>query len=40
MRTADSYLGIIEKLSAQFGRQPTLPEWVYKGAILGLKGGK
>ncbi|MEL4201965.1 alpha-glucosidase [Plesiomonas shigelloides] len=40
LRTADSYLGIIEKLSAQFGRQPTLPEWVYKGAILGLKGGE
>lgn len=40
LRTADSYLGIIEKLSAQFGRQPTLPEWVYKGAILGVKGGE
>lgn len=40
LRTADSYLGIIEKLSAQFGRQPMLPEWVYKGAILGLKGGE
>lgn len=40
LRTADTYLGIIEKLSAQFGRQPKLPEWVYNGAILGLKGGE
>ncbi len=40
LRTAESYLGIIEKLSARFGRQPRLPEWVYKGAILGLKGGE
>lgn len=40
LRTAESYLGMIEKLSARFGRQPRLPEWVYKGAILGLKGGE
>ncbi|MGL5990126.1 MAG: alpha-glucosidase [Plesiomonas sp.] len=40
LKTAESYLGLVEKLSAQFGRQPMLPEWVYQGAILGLKGGE
>ncbi|WP_108650927.1 alpha-glucosidase [Dongshaea marina] len=40
LQTADTYLGIIEKLSEKFGRQPRLPEWIYKGAILGLKGGE
>ncbi|MCP9758869.1 alpha-glucosidase [Aquitalea sp. S1-19] len=40
IKTGARYLDLIEKLSAQFGRQPKLPEWVYNGAILGLKGGE
>jgi alpha-glucosidase len=36
---ADDLLGLVEKVSLHFGRQPTLPEWVYGGAILGLKRG-
>lgn len=37
---ASTYLGIVEHLSARFGRQPELPDWVYRGAILGLKRGR
>ncbi|HET6469603.1 MAG TPA: alpha-glucosidase [Geminicoccaceae bacterium] len=36
---ADDLLGLVEKVSARFGRQPPLPEWVHGGAILGLKRG-
>lgn len=39
IETADSFLSLAEKLSAYFGRQPILPDWIYKGAILGLQGG-
>lgn len=35
-----SYLELIEILSLRFGRQPRLPEWIYQGVILGLKGGE
>lgn len=38
--TAHNYLSLVEMLSAKFGRQPLLPEWVYEGVILGLKRGK
>ncbi|TCP93474.1 alpha-glucosidase [Cricetibacter osteomyelitidis] len=38
--TALSFLDLIEKLSLRFGRQPKLPEWIYNGVILGLKGGE
>lgn len=38
--TADTFLDIVEKLSLRFGRQPKLPEWIYNGVILGLKGGE
>ena len=34
-----SYLALVEQLSARFGRQPQLPEWLYNGVVLGLKGG-
>jgi alpha-glucosidase len=27
------------ELTSLLGRQPTLPEWVYNGAILGIQGG-
>ncbi|OBW95492.1 alpha-glucosidase [Gallibacterium salpingitidis] len=36
----DTFLKLIEKLSLRFGRQPKLPEWIYNGIILGLKGGE
>ncbi len=39
IKTAPTFLGLVEKLSLQFGRQPKLPEWVYNGLILGLKCG-
>ncbi len=37
--TAKSFIGLIERISNRFGRQPALPDWVFKGAILGLKNG-
>jgi len=30
---------LVERVSARFGRQPRLPDWLYNGAIIGLKGG-
>lgn len=39
IETADTYLELIEKLTAYFGRQPKLPEWVYNGVLLGIQGG-
>lgn len=38
--SGSTYLDIVEKLSLRFGRQPKLPEWIYNGVILGLKGGE
>ncbi|KAE9530208.1 alpha-glucosidase [Testudinibacter aquarius] len=38
--TAPTFLELVEKLSLRFGRQPELPEWIYNGVILGLKGGE
>lgn len=35
-----SLLELVEALSARFGRQPPLPDWVYGGAIIGLKDGE
>ncbi|MBN8436331.1 alpha-glucosidase [Priestia flexa] len=37
--TADTYLELVEKMTAVFGRQPELPDWVYNGVILGIQGG-
>ncbi|TXC82199.1 alpha-glucosidase [Metabacillus litoralis] len=36
---ARDYLQLVEKISAKFGRQPELPDWVYEGVILGVQGG-
>lgn len=36
---ADSYITLLEKLTALLGRQPELPDWVYDGVILGIQGG-
>lgn len=37
--TSDSYVGLLEKLTALLGRQPELPDWVFNGVILGIQGG-
>ena len=36
---ADSYISLLEKLTALLGRQAELPDWVYDGVILGIQGG-
>ncbi|SQB41862.1 glycosyl hydrolase [Citrobacter koseri] len=36
---ADSYIALLEKLTALLGRQPVLPDWVYDGVTLGIQGG-
>jgi alpha-glucosidase len=36
---AESYISLLEKLTALLGRQPELPDWVYDGVILGVQGG-
>lgn len=40
IRTADSLLALVGAISERFGRQPPLPEWIYNGAIIGLKNGE
>ncbi|MCV9936786.1 alpha-glucosidase [Boseaceae bacterium BT-24-1] len=35
----DSLVALVGALSGRFGRQPPLPDWVYNGAIIGLKDG-
>lgn len=36
---APTFLELVEATAERFGRQPPLPEWVYQGAIIGLKDG-
>ncbi len=36
---ADTFLELLERETAFFGRQPELPEWIYNGLIIGLQGG-
>lgn len=36
---ADTYISLLEKLTALLGRQPELPDWVYDGVTLGVQGG-
>ncbi|MCO5732544.1 alpha-glucosidase [Rhizobium sp. SSA_523] len=36
---APTFVALVGQLSERFGRQPQLPDWVYSGAILGLKDG-
>ena len=36
---ADTFRTLVTQLSQRFGRQPALPDWVYQGAIIGLKDG-
>lgn len=37
---ASTFVDLVGQMSNRFGRQPQLPEWVYGGAILGLKDGE
>ncbi len=37
--TAPGFIKLIGIISKRFGRQPALPDWVFNGAILGLKNG-
>lgn len=39
LTVAPDLIGLVEKASLRFGRQPSLPEWVDGGAILGFKRG-
>lgn len=34
-----NFATLVEAMADRFGRQPPLPEWVYNGAIIGLKDG-
>nr|XP_006819720.1 PREDICTED: uncharacterized protein LOC100369482 [Saccoglossus kowalevskii] len=36
---ADTMLELVQKLGGFLGRQPELPEWIYRGATLGVQGG-
>ncbi len=39
IEAADSFVELLEKETAFFGRQPKLPDWVYNGLIIGAQGG-
>ena len=39
IEAAASFLELLEKQSAFLGRQPELPDWIYKGLIIGVQGG-
>ena len=39
MFAAEHFAGLVTQLSTRFGRPPRLPDWVFSGAILGLKNG-
>ena len=39
IEAAPTFVELLEKLTAFFGRQPELPEWVYNGLIIGVQGG-
>jgi sulfoquinovosidase len=34
-----TFIALVEAMAERFGRQPPLPDWVYGGAIIGLKDG-
>ena len=39
IEAADTFLDLLTKETAFFGRQPELPDWVYNGLIIGVQGG-
>lgn len=36
---ADTFIELLEKMTAFLGRQPELPDWIYNGLIIGAQGG-
>jgi alpha-glucosidase len=36
---ASTFINLLEKSSAFFGRQGKLPDWVYQGLVIGVQGG-
>ncbi|VVD60129.1 Sulfoquinovosidase [Pandoraea eparura] len=38
--TARTFVDLVERIAARFGKPPRLPDWVFNGAILGLKNGR
>lgn len=36
---ADTYINLLEKLTALLGRQAELPDFIYNGIVLGIQGG-
>ena len=39
IEAADTFLDLLKKETAFFGRQPELPDWIYNGLIIGVQGG-
>ena len=39
IEAADTFLDLLTKETAFFGRQPELPDWIYNGLIIGVQGG-
>lgn len=39
IEAADTFIGLLEKLTAYLGRAPELPDWVYNGLVIGVQGG-
>ena len=39
IEAASTFVDLLKKESAFFGRQPELPDWVYDGLIIGVQGG-
>ena len=39
IEAADTFIELLEKETAFFGRQPELPDWVYNGLVIGVQGG-
>ncbi len=39
IEAAYTFIELVGKITAYFGRQPELPDWVYNGLIIGVQGG-
>lgn len=37
---AKTFVDLVERIAVRFGKPPRLPDWVFNGAILGLKNGR
>ncbi len=40
IEAASTFPALLERQSAYLGRQPELPDWIYKGLIIGVQGGR